>query len=197
MTVRFARAEDAPALLSVYAQYIDTPVTLETELPSAAEFRARVEEISSFYPYLVLEEEGKIVGYAYAHRQMERAAYGWNAELSVYLDGAHLSRGIGKKLYSALMEICALQGIKTVYAGVTLPNAQSEGLHESLGFHRLGVYRNTGFKNGAWHDVAWFEKQISPYDVPPAPVRPVTEIGGSAEKVLQKYFGDARPDIQK
>ena len=98
MTVRFARAEDAPALLSVYAQYIDTPVTLETELPSAAEFRGRIEEISSFYPYLVLEEEGKIVGYAYAHRQMERAAYGWNAELSVYLDGAHLSRGIGKKL---------------------------------------------------------------------------------------------------
>ena len=97
MTVRFARAEDAPALLSVYAQYIDTPVTFETELPSAAEFRARVEEISAFYPYLVLEEERKIVGYAYAHRQMERAAYGWNAELSVYLDGAHLSRGIGKK----------------------------------------------------------------------------------------------------
>ena len=95
------------------------------------------------------------------------------------------------------MEICALQGIKTVYAGVTLPNAQSEGLHESLGFHRLGVYRNTGFKNGTWHSVAWFEKQLAPYDAPPSPVRPVAEIGGSAETVLQKYFGTARSNIQK
>lgn len=193
MTVRFARAEDVPALLSVYAQYIDTPITFETDLPSEAEFRARVEEICAFYPYLVLEEEGKIVGYAYAHRQMERAAYGWNAELSI----AHLSRGVGKKLYSALMEICALQGIKTVYAGVTLPNEQSEGLHEALGFRRLGVYCNTGFKNGAWHDVAWFEKQISPYDAPPSPVRPIAAVREDAEKVLQSYFGDARPDIQK
>lgn len=193
MTARFARAEDAPALLSVYAQYIGTPITFETELPSAEEFRARVEEISAFYPYLVLEDAGKIVGYAYAHRQMERAAYGWNAELSVYLDGAYRTRGIGKKLYSALTEICALQGIKTVYAGVTLPNAQSEGLHETLGFRRLGVYRNTGFKNGAWHSVAWFEKQISPYEVPPAPVRPLAEIRAAACGVLLKYFGDARP----
>ena len=197
MTARFARAEDAPALLSVYAQYIDTPVTFETELPSAAEFRARVEEILAFYPYLVLEEERKIVGYAYAHRQMERAAYGWNAELSIYLDGAHLSRGVGKKLYSALTEICALQGIKTVYAGITLPNPRSEGLHGSLGFRRVGVYRNTGFKNGAWHDVAWFEKQLAPYDVPPSPVRPIAESKGSAETALQKYFGAARSDIQK
>ena len=197
MTARFACAEDAPALLSVYAQYIGTPATFETALPSEAEFRARAAEISAFYPYLVLEEEGKIVGYAYAHRQMERAAYGWNAELSIYLDGAHLSRGLGKKLYSALLEICALQGIKTVYAGVTLPNPRSEALHGALGFHRLGVYRNTGFKNGAWHSVAWFEKQISPYDVPPSPVRPVAEVAESAEKVLRKYFGAARSDIQK
>lgn len=92
-----------------------------------------------------------------------------------------------------MTEICALQGIKTVYAGVTLPNAQSEGLHETLGFRRLGVYRNTGFKNGAWHSVAWFEKQISPYDVPPAPVRPLAEVKAAACGVLLKYFGDARP----
>ena len=80
MTARFAAAGDAEDLLAIYAQYIDTPVTFETVLPSADEFRGR-------YPYLVLEEEGKIVGYAYAHRYMARAAYGWNAELSVYLDG--------------------------------------------------------------------------------------------------------------
>ena len=87
MTARFAAAGDAEDLLAIYAQYIDTPVTFETVLPSADVFRGRIKEISAFYPYLVLEEEGKIVGYAYAHRHMARAAYGWNAELSVYLDG--------------------------------------------------------------------------------------------------------------
>ena len=190
MTARFAAAGDAEDLLAIYAQYIDTPVTFETVLPSADGFRGRIKEISAFYPYLVLEEEGKIVGYAYAHRHMARAAYGWNAELSVYLDGAFLSRGIGGKLYSALIEVCALQGIRTVYAGVTLPNERSERLHESLAFRRIGVYRNTGFKGGAWRDVAWFEKNIAPYSVPPSPVRPIGEVAEDAERILKKYFGE-------
>lgn len=190
MTARFAAAGDAEDLLAIYAQYIDTPVTFETVLPSADVFRGRIKEISAFYSYLVLEEEGKIVGCAYAHRHMARAAYGWNAELSVYLDGAFLSRGIGGKLYSALIEICSLQGIRTVCAGVTLPNERSERLHESLAFRRIGVYRNTGFKGGAWRDVAWFEKNIAPYSVPPSPVRPIGEVAEDAERILKKYFGE-------
>ena len=188
MLFRTVRGEDIPALLKIYAQYIDTPVTFETELPSAAEFRARVAEISAFYPYLVLEEEGKIVGYAYAHRQMERAAYGWNAELSVYLDRNVLSGGIGKRLYGALCDVLCVQGVRNVYAGVTLPNARSEGLHAACGFRLIGIYRNTGFKNGRWHDVAWYEKQIAPYDVPPLPIRPVGAVKDSELKnILDKY----------
>ena len=106
-------------------------------------------------------------------------------------------RGLGRRLYGALMELLTMQGVLTAHALVTSPNPASEALHGSMGFSLTAVQRLAGYKNGAWHDVVWFEKQIAPYDVPPAPVRPVAEIGESAEKVLQKYFGDARPDIQK
>lgn len=117
-----------------------------------------------------------MVGYACAHRQMAREAYQWNAELSVYLDGAHVARGIGKKLYCVLIEILKLQGVKTVYGGVTLPNGKSEGLHAALGFSRVGTYHNTGYKCGAWRDVVWFEKQIAPYAEVPKPIIPIGDV---------------------
>lgn len=97
MTFSFARPEDAQDLLAVYAQYIHTPVTFEYDLPSPETFRDRILDYGSTYPYLVAREGGAVLGYAYAHRQAERAAYQWNAELSVYLDRNHLSRGLGAK----------------------------------------------------------------------------------------------------
>ena len=188
MKLRFASEGDAEVLLSVYAQYIGTPVTFEARLPSLEEFRSRITSVTAVYPYLIAEEEGCPVGYAYAHRQMERAAYGWNAELSVYLDRNVLSGGIGKRLYGALCDVLCVQGVRNVYAGVTLPNARSEGLHAACGFRLIGIYRNTGFKNGRWHDVAWYEKQIAPYDVPPLPIRPVGAVKDSELKnILDKY----------
>ena len=174
--IRFAAEEDAPALLAIYGQYIDTPITFECRLPSREEFGGRIRDISAFYPYLVCEEEGKIVGYAYAHRQAERAAYQWNAELSVYLDRSRTGQGLGRRLYTALMEMLRLQGIHTVYALVTVPNEKSEGLHGSMGFRHMGTQRSTGYKDGAWRDVAWFEKQIAPYDPDPAPLAPIGQV---------------------
>ena len=133
MHIRFAKASDSAALLRIYAQYIDTPITFECVLPSEPAFAARIAAIAAEYPYLVCEDQGKVVGYAYAHRQMERAAYDWNAELSVYLDRNVLSGGIGKRLYGALCDVLCVQGVRNVYAGVTLPNARSEGLHAACG----------------------------------------------------------------
>ena len=172
MGIRFAAEADAPALLAIYAQYIETGITFEYELPSREEFARRIREFGGTYPYLIWEEDGRIVGYAYAHRQAERAAYQWNAELSVYLDRACTSRGLGRQLYTALIELLKLQGVRTVYGCVTVPNEKSERLHESLGFRRIGTYRLAGFKAGAWHDVAWFEKPIAPYDQDPIPLLP-------------------------
>ena len=133
MKLRFAAEKDCRSLLAIYAQYIDTAVTFECWLPSEEEFTGRIRAITSNYPYLVCEDQGRIAGYAYAHRQMEREAYQWNAELSIYLDRAYTARGIGRRLYGALMELLRLQGVKNVYGGVTLPNAGSEGLHRALG----------------------------------------------------------------
>lgn len=190
MLFRTVRGEDVPALLKIYAQYIDTPVTFEYALPSAAEFSERVAAVVAFYPWLVCEEGGECVGYAYAHRMQERAAYAWNAELSIYLGKEYCGRGIGKKLYSALIRLCAAQGIKTVYGIVTVPNARSERLHESLGFRRAGVLHNSGFKGGAWHSVAYFEKNIAPYGRSPSAVRPFPEIAAQAADILSFANGD-------
>ena len=176
MGIRFAAEADAPALLAIYAQYIETGITFEYELPSREEFARRIREFGGTYPYLVWEEDGRIVGYAYAHRQAERAAYQWNAELSVYLDRAHTGTGLGRRLYTALMALLRLQGVRTVYALVTLPNEKSEGLHRSMGFRLMGAQRSTGYKDGAWRDVAWFELPIAPYDQDPAPLCPLPQV---------------------
>lgn len=173
MKLRFATPGDAQALLDIYARYIDTPITFEYELPSREEFARRISSTLERYPYLVAEEEGKALGYAYAHPERERAAYQWNTELSVYLAPEAVGRGIGTALYTALMELLRLQGAKTAYGVVTAPNPASEGLHRSLGFRLLGVHRNTGFKNGVWYDVLWFEKSLADYEADPKPVVPV------------------------
>ncbi len=173
-TIRFATPADSRELLKIYAQYMTTPITFECDLPSEQEFSERIAFISGSYPYLACEEDGQIIGYAYAHRHMEREAYQWNAELSVYLDMKATSRGLGKLLYGVLISILALQEVRNVYGCVTLPNARSEALHKSLGFRTVGVYSNAGYKNGKWHDVGWFEKSIAAYGSPPNPFVPIS-----------------------
>lgn len=185
MLIRFARAMDTAAILKIYAGYIHTPVTFECVLPDEQEFKKRIAEISAFYPCLVCEEEGHIIGFAYAHRHMEREAYQWNAELSVYLDPSFTSRGLGKKLYMMLIDMLKWQGIRTVYGCVTVPNEKSEALHKALGFRIVGTYQNAGYKMGKWRDVRWFEKTIAPYDASPGDIKPVSRI---PEQELQKIY---------
>lgn len=186
--IRFAAPADSRALLAIYAQYITTPITFEYVLPSEQEFAGRIASISSCYPYIVCEEGETIIGYAYAHRHMERQAYQWNAELSVYLDTAATSRGLGKRLYGVLIQMLALQEVRNVYGCVTLPNARSEALHKSLGFRTVGVYTNAGYKNGTWHPVGWFEKTIAAYDSPPNPLVPISNV---PQDVLQEIMTNA------
>lgn len=189
MTVRFATEADAGRLLVVYAQYIDTSVTFEYDLPAEAEFAARIRDITESWPYLICEEGGKTAGYAYAHLARERKAYGWYVELSIYLDRSRTGQGLGKRLYGLLLDILRAQGVRTAMGCVTLPNPASEALHAALGFDRAGVSRSAGYKNGAWHDVAWFEKPLAPYDVPPSPTVPVRDLGRElVTGLMKKYF---------
>lgn len=188
MRIRMAAPEDGQELAEIYAQYLDTPITFECVCPTAEEFSDRIRDISAQYPYLVCEEEGKAVGYAYAHRQMERAAYGWNAELSVYLERGAVSRGLGSRLYGALLELLKMQRVRNVYGGVTLPNEKSQRLHIGMGFRLLGVYHHTGYKCGAWHDVAWFEKELLECRGEPAPIIPITQIPPEARDAVLRSF---------
>ncbi len=177
MTVRFAEETDAKELLKIYGQYIDTSITFEYCLPSEEEFRQRIRNVKQEgYPYLVCMEDGRITGYAYAHRPFERAAYQWDAELSIYLDRSCTCGGLGGRLYGILLELLKMQGVRTVYGCVVSPNPKSERLHERMGFQRIGVFKNTGYKNGTWLDVVWFEKKIGSFSGGPEPVKPVWEL---------------------
>ena len=149
-------ARDAQAILRVYAPYIEnTAITFETDVPDAHSFERRVAEIAGPFPYLVLEEDGEIIGYAYAHRQAERAAFAWNAELSVYMKEDVRGRGLGRPLYALLMRLLEMQGYVNFYAVITGSNAGSIAMHEKMGFVRCGHHRHTGWKFDQWHDTVW------------------------------------------
>ena len=186
--IRFVSKADVPALLDIYRHYISTIVTFEYVLPGGEEFARRVDAVSQVYPYLVLEQDGRVLGYAYAHPIAERAAYGWGAELSIYLHPDAAGRGLGKRLYQALMDLLRLQGVRTVYGLVASPNPASERLHASMGFDLMGVQRNAGYKNGSWIDLLWFEKAIAPYTPEPAPLVPAGKLPGEQVRAILNRF---------
>ena len=186
---RLAAIADAPAILEIYAQYMDTPITFETELPSLEEFEGRIRAITAEYPWIVCEDEtGRIIGYAYGHKQLERAAYRWNAELSEYLDSRVTSKGIGKRMLLVLLELLKAQGVHTVYSLVTSPNVKSDAMHNGCGFRTMGVCKNTGYKSGKWHDVTWYEKALLPYEDVPAEMIPIGEMEKeTVDKILASF----------
>jgi phosphinothricin acetyltransferase len=169
-----ASAADAELIAAIYAPYVrDTAISFEIDPPSAAEMEQRVAALTTTYPWLVCAANGAVVGYAYASRHRERAAYQWSADVSVYIRADQHRRGIGRALYTALLRIVTAQGFCNAYAGITLPNASSVGLHEALGFTPVGAYRAVGYKLGAWHDVGWWELALQPRGAAPSPPRPV------------------------
>lgn len=165
--IRNATPADARAILDIYAPYVtDTSITFETEVPTIEEFMARMENIQKSYPYLVYEVDGVIVGYAYASKHRERAAYRYSADVSIYVEPSYHKQGIGKALYTKLFDMLRTQGIYTAYACITVPNDASIELHKSLGFTEVGVFHNDGYKLAKWHDVIWLEKALREYNNP-------------------------------
>lgn len=192
IAIRPATAADAGDLLAIYAPYVrDTAITFEISVPTPAEFSRRIQDISAGYPYLLCRIDGKTVGYAYAHRHMEREAYRWNAELSVYIHESRHGVGIGRALYLALLRILELQNIKNAYALITIPNEASVRLHRSLGFSELSILQNTGYKHGRWHSVMWMERKISAYDLPPGHVIPFPALSQEALDAVYKNAADS------
>lgn len=166
--VRDASQADAAACAAIYAPYVtDTAITFETEPPSPADMVERIAASSRRHAWLVLEEEGRVVGYAYGAPFHARAAYRWACEVSVYLELGRRRTGGGRTLYDVLLARLVDRGFRVAVAGMTLPNEASVGFHRAMGFEPVGVYRRIGFKHGRWHDVAWTQRSLAGGDDPP------------------------------
>jgi phosphinothricin acetyltransferase len=202
MIVRVAGTGDAAAVLEIYTPYIlHTAFTFETAVPSPAEFRMRMEKYLQKYPWLIAEDEGRIAGYVYGSVHREREAYQWTCECSVYIADEFKGKGLGKHLYEALFDILKLQGLRNVYAGITIPNEASERLHRKLGFEKFAEYKNIGCKFGAWHSVGWWRLQLNDYDKAPGPPVPFNKMSRFAldpilHKAAQKIIADLKRHIR-
>lgn len=185
-TFRIATPDDAEALLAIYAPYIDTNVTNETVVPTLEQFRQRVVDRDGVYPWVVCEEDGRLVGYSYGSRLFVRQGFDWAAELSVYCATDHRGHGLGRQLYTKLIDLLQLQGIRSVIGKVTAPNPGSGRLHESLGFRQIGVYDNISYKLGEWRSVTVWEKHINDIEAAPEPLKPFGEVDPAAvQKILE------------
>lgn len=175
--IRFAVPGDAAALLEIYQPYVEkTSISFETEVPSVAEFARRIAEYSARYPYLTVEEDGRLLGYAYAHAYHERAAFDWTVETSIYIAEDARGRHVGTALYDALLTLLTLQGVKTACAVITFPNIPSTAFHQAMGFDAGGILPDFGYKLGNWHSVAYLFKFLGERTDAPAPLIPCPEL---------------------
>ena len=186
--IRVARETDVPEILSIYAPYVETTTfTFEYDVPCRREFLQRFYDITTQFPWLVWEEEGEILGYAYASPPYTRAAYRWCAEPSVYLKPEARGKGIGRKLYAALEEILKLQGYQVLYALITEENASSLRFHERQGYRKKVLFDSCGFKFGRWLGLCWLEKRLKVVESPsdfPAPWQSIVENAENFNDIL-------------
>jgi L-amino acid N-acyltransferase YncA len=164
--IRSATEDDAGSLLDIYRPFVESSVvSFETLAPTVEEFSERIRKALASWQWLVAEQEGQCVGYAYGSSHRERAAYRWSVEVSAYVQPNHHRKGIGRSLYSKLFDDLSHIGFCNAYAGITLPNEASVALHRSVGFEFVGTFAAVGRKFGKWHDVAWFQRRLR--DRPP------------------------------
>jgi phosphinothricin acetyltransferase len=174
--MRIAAPADAAAVAEIYARYVrDTVISFELEPPDAAEMAGRIETTLPCFPWLVWEMEGQVAGYTYASAHRDRAAYRWSVDTTVYVAPFAHRRGVGMALSRTLARVLALQGFYRAYAGIALPNDASVALHEAVGYQPVGVYRDVGFKLGAWRDVGWWGLDLAQDAGAPGPIRPFSE----------------------
>ena len=186
--IRPAEERDIPAMLAVYAPYVEeTAVSFEYAVPSPEEFRARLARVQGFYPWLVAEQEGRVLGYAYASRFHPRAAYDWSVEVSIYLGRQERGRGLGRQLYEALEAMLRAQNVLSAYACIALAETPDEYLdhssirfHERMGYRLTGTFPNCGYKFERWYGMVWMEKRLVPACAPesqkPEPLLPFPSV---------------------
>ena len=188
ITLRIANVLDAPALSKIYEYYVtNTTISFEYVAPTSEEFADRIADRLKKYPFVVAEDNGSPVGYAYASEYRHRSAYDWSVELSIYVDKDERSCGIGTMLYSALLGLLKAQNFASAYACITVPNSPSVSFHEEMGFAFAGHLHAAGYKKGNWLDVVWYEhhlrKDEPPRDIIPFPLLP--------DETVRKILADA------
>lgn len=171
-TIRIATAFDGPQIHAIYAPAVsDLPTSFETEVPTVDEIVRRIDDTLGTYPYIVADRDGEIISYVYARRWRGRPAYDWDVEVTVFVKEGHGGKGIGRAMYTALARLLAAQGFVNAMAAITVPNDASTRFHESMGFHRAGVFPACGFKLGGWHTVEFWWLQVA--DLPDEPQPPI------------------------
>lgn len=178
ITVRDATLEDAARILEIYSYYVEhTAISFEQETPSQEAFRERMKKTMERYPYLVVVKDGQVAGYAYAGPFVGRAAYDWCCEMTIYLDWNIRRRGMGRKLYEAMEKALREMGILNLYACIGLPEVDDEYLtsnsadfHAHLGYKRVGLFYQCGYKFQRWYHMIWMEKIIGDHQTPQKPV---------------------------
>ena len=181
--IRPAAEKDLPEILSIYAPYVEnTTVSFEYDVPCLRSFTQRFYTITAQFPWLVYEEEGKILGYAYASAPYERAAYRWCAEPSVYLRQEARGKGIAAKLYAVLEAILKEQGYVVLYALITAENAASVRFHEKMGYYLQAEFPGCGYKLGRWCGLFWMEKRLKIVESPSGFPKPWLSIVQDAER---------------
>lgn len=161
MNIRLATPSDAAALLAIYAPYVEnTAITFEYEVPTIEDFTNRIAKTLEKYPYLVAEEDGVVVGYAYASTYYARAAYDWAVELSVYVSLDSRGQGVGTKLYDALEYLLDQMGYIHFLACISLPNEASLAFHRKRGYQQVAHFPKIGYKFNRWHDIVWLQKSL-------------------------------------
>ena len=177
MSVRMAKLQDVPRILEIYGPYVEhTAVSFEYTVPTLEAFTQRFLKITARFPWLVWEEDGEILGYAYGTLPWERAAYQWDASASIYLCPQARGRGIGRKLYAELERLLQRQGYRKVYAVITTDNEASARFHQAVGYRHTATFPNCGYKFGKWYGTVWMEKDLNTWDTPPREPVPIHQI---------------------
>lgn len=190
--IRIATENDAEKLLEIYAYYVkNTAITFEYEVPSLDEFKKRIHKTLSKYPYLVSEQDGAILGYAYAGAFKERSAYDWAVETTIYIAKDARKKGLGRELYMALENALSLQNVINLNACIGYPDVEDEYLtknsasfHEHLGYRMVGEFHKCGYKFGRWYHMVWMEKFITEHPKNPASILSFDEI---RQELAMKY----------
>ncbi len=171
--IRLARAEDAAGMLAIYTPIVEsTAASFEHVVPSLEEFRARIVNGLNIAPWLVLEDDGEIIGYAYGALFRSRAAYQWTIETTIHVKSGYRGKGLGKKLYLTLLNLLRAQGFCNAVAVIEARNTGSVSFHEALGFEKVGIFRRAGFKLNEWQHSGWWQL-ILREDPVPLKIRPM------------------------